>query len=267
MQRLLGACILPRAGLTLAKATHNFHIAEFKNSCNIHLETFACFSEGQVCICNEVALPSRLEWSGFATPIVQDATPHVVDGLNWKAHYVNFAQFFTITDDGLMLHENSFGFAFQQHLHMMDQQEIDQLFLQHFNRLTRSAGAAHAHRDARAALLHRQQQMAQLPAHAPVQLQFKQQMPVQAPVPPPSFPAAGDPQVLQPGASSSSASSSSAIQWQQSVFLQWQQQDAQQQHQVQLTPLQQFPHLQEESEAWKKFWAARAQLKEQQQSV
>ena len=117
--------------------------------------------------------------------------------------------------------------------------------------------------------------MAQLPAHAPVQLQFKQQMPVQAPVPPPSFPAAADPQVLQPGASSSSASSSSAIQWQQSVFLQWQQQDqlqfkqqdAQQQHQVQLTPLQQFPHLQEESEAWEKFWAARAQLKEQQQSV
>ena len=99
--------------------------------------------------------------------------------------------------------------------------------------------------------------MAQLPAHAPVQFQFKQQMPLQAPVPPPSFPAAADPQVLQPGASSSSASSSSAIQWQ----------DAQQQHQVQLTPLQQFPHLQEEAEAWKKFWAARAQLKEQQQSV
>ena len=36
----------------------------------------------------------------------------------------------------------------------------------------------------------------------------EQQVPVQAPVPPPSFPAAADPQVLQPGASSSNASSS-----------------------------------------------------------
>ena len=105
VQRLLCACVLPMAGLTLAKATHNFHIAEFKNS-SIAMETVACFSAGQVCICNEVALPSRLEWTGFATPTVQDATPHVVDGLNWKAHYVNVAQFFTITDDGLMLHEN-----------------------------------------------------------------------------------------------------------------------------------------------------------------
>ena len=36
----------------------------------------------------------------------------------------------------------------------------------------------------------------------------EQQVPVQAPVPPPSFPAAADPQVLQPGASGSNASSS-----------------------------------------------------------
>ena len=159
---------------------------------------------------------------------MQDAPPHVVDGHAWKAHLVNFAQFFTATDDGLMLGENSFGFAFQQHLHIMDRQEIHQFFLQHFNRLTRSVGAATAHRDARAALLHTQYQMAQLPAHAPVQFQFKQQMPVQA-----------------PGASSSSSQHS-------------------------MLQVQQCPQLQEDSEDWKKLWAelraARAQLKEQQQS-
>ena len=94
--------------------------------------------------------------------------------------------------------------------------------------------------------------------HAPVQLQFKQQMPVagdpqvlqpsaspglHAPVQlqPPSFHAS---QVLQPGASSS-ASSCSAIQLQ----------DA---HQVKLTPLEQ-----EYEETFQKLLAARAQLKEQ----
>ena len=83
-------------------------------------------------------------------------------------------------------------------------------------------------------------------------------MPLQAPVPPageakpaqtaangtvpPSFPAAGDPTVLQPGASA--ATSSSAIQWQQKLFHQYQQQDA------------------AGAEDWKKFYAARAQLQE-----
>ena len=197
---------------------------------------------------------------GSIAPIVQDAAPYFVDGHTWPAHNVNMVQFFSITDEGLMLPENSFGCAFSQHLHIMDHQEIQDFCLQHFNRLVQQAGAAGAHKDAQAALMHRQQQMAQWP---PVQLQFSssssgQHMPLQAPVPPageakpaqtaangtvpPSFPAAGDPTVLQPGASA--ATSSSAIQWQQKLFHQYQQQDA------------------AGAEDWKKFYAARAQLQE-----
>ena len=45
LQRLLCACVLPWQGLTLAKATHNFHMAESKES-SLALETFACCSAG-----------------------------------------------------------------------------------------------------------------------------------------------------------------------------------------------------------------------------
>ena len=104
---------------------------------------------------------------------MQDAPPQLVDGQLWPAHFVNFVQFFTVSDDGLMLGDNSFGCAFQQHLHIMDPQEIDQFFLQHFNWLTKSVGAATAHKDARAVLLQeswlnqRLLQMQRMPVEAP----------------------------------------------------------------------------------------------------
>ena len=87
LQRLVAACILPTQGLTLAVAICNFHIAELVVT-NSETEQFASFSTGHVCVCNQRTFPSRLQWSGFQTEIVQDASPHIVGGHSWNAHNV-----------------------------------------------------------------------------------------------------------------------------------------------------------------------------------
>jgi hypothetical protein len=288
--RLLCACALPYEGLTLAKATVNFHTAEFTNAA-FALQTFACFSVWQVRLCNVKPVPSRLLWNlsgNSIAPIVQDADPYFVEGYGTApAHNCNMAQFFCITDEGLMLPEHSLGCVFQQHLKIMTASELQDFSFQHFSRLAQQAGTASAYKDAQAALMQsvvRQQQMAQMEqlqqqmaqfSSAPLQLQSSSSstavpptvasaaaraaaaaaagsdgaVAAAGPSVPPSCPAAGDPTVLQPG---TPATSSSA-------------------QQVQLT--QQGPHhsaahhsAQQDSEEWKQMHAARAELKKQQQS-
>ena len=195
VERMLCACCLPAQGLTLGKAKANFNsVCGFKDKPPA-LETVACFNSGQICIMNEEPFPSRLGWDGFADPIKQDASNLTwPDELPWEAHYVNFAQFLVITDDGLIMTENSHGLVFQQHVEKMDDSEIHQFNLQYFNRVTRSSGQTSALKDSRAAMMLRAQSpIASSPVSclagptpglllAPMQL-----MP--APVPPPSLPA------------------------------------------------------------------------------
>ena len=170
--RVLLSCSLPLGGLTLAKATVNFHTAEFENGGDT-LKTFACFSVGQVCLLNEQPVPSRLVWTlsgGSVAPIVQDAEPQTVMLQNgnmgtWPAHNCNMAQFLCITEEGLVLPEKSLGCVFQQHLKIMDASELQDFFLQHFSRLAQQSGTASAFKDAQAALMQsafRQQQMTQM---------------------------------------------------------------------------------------------------------
>jgi hypothetical protein len=272
----------------------NFHTAEFTNGA-FSLQTFASFSVGQVCLCNVEPLPSRLVWTlsgGSIAPIVQDADPYFVEGYGTApAHNCNMAQFFCITDEGLMLPEQSLGCVFQQHLKIMDASELHDFSFQHFSRLAQQAGTASAYKDAQAALMQsvvRQQQMAQMEqlqqqmaqfSSAPLQLQSSSSstaapptvasaaagaaaaaaaaagsdgaVAAAGPSVPPSCPAAGDPTVLQPRTPAAATSSSA--------------------QQVQLT--QQGPHhsashhsAQQDSEEWKHMYAARAELKKQQQS-
>jgi hypothetical protein len=208
----------------------NFHTAEFTNGA-FALDTFACFSVGQVCILNEQPVPSRLVWTlsgGSIAPIVQDADPYVVAGYGTgPAHNCNMAQFLCITEEGLVLPEKSLGCVFQQHLKIMTASELQDLSFQHFSRLAQQAGTASAYKDAQAALMQsvvRQQQMAQMEqlqqqmaqfSSAPLQLQSSSSSTA---VPPTvasaaagaaaaaavqsssssSCPAAGDPMMFQP---------------------------------------------------------------------
>ena len=99
---------------------------------------------------------------GKDDPIKNDKF-HIVDGTPWPAHHVNMGQFFSVTDQGLLFKEQSFGLMFQQKIDPMSQQEIQQLFLQYFSKLTRISGTGVAYKDGRQALM-QQQAAAQLAA-------------------------------------------------------------------------------------------------------
>ena len=49
---------------------------------------------------------------------------HYVDGVWWPAHHVNIGQVFTVSEQGLLFKEQSFGIMFQQKLDPMSGQEI-----------------------------------------------------------------------------------------------------------------------------------------------
>ena len=158
-------------------------------------------------------------------PLVQDATPHVVDGVKWCAHWVNVVQVITIIDEGLQLQENSFGLCFQQHLEFMDQHEIQQFYRQNWNRLTKAAGVANAQLDGLAAL-----QMAQLQQQGVSSSDAMGQLPAQQ-----QFPAQQLPKSPPP------------------LPMQQQQLTTRHRHQMQPDP--------DDGADWKQFRAARAQLK------
>ena len=63
LQRLLASCALPMHGITLAKATQNWHIAEHKQT-SAAMQTFACFSAWQILMVNDP--PWSAGWSGKA---------------------------------------------------------------------------------------------------------------------------------------------------------------------------------------------------------
>ena len=229
MLRLLCSCLLPYEGLTLARAIVNFHTAEFTNGA-VSLHSFASFSVGQVCLINEQPVPSRLEWNlagGSIAPIVQDADPYFVAGYGTgPAHNCNFAQFLSITEEGLMLPEHSLRCVFQQHLHFMEASEIHDFCLQNFSRLAQQVGTASAYKDAQTALMQlsvRQKRMAQMEQLQQQMAQFTAPLQLQSSssstaVPPTvasaaagaaaaaavqsssssSCPAAGDPMMFQP---------------------------------------------------------------------
>ena len=96
-------------------------------------------------------------WSGLVLDgkehIIKNDKFHIVDGLNWPAHHVNIGQFFTISDQGLLFKEQSFGIMFQQHLDPMSVQEIEHFFLQYFIRLNKISGIGMAYQDGRHALM------------------------------------------------------------------------------------------------------------------
>ena len=128
---------------------------------------------GQVCLCNVEPVPSRLEWTlegGSIGPIEQDAAPYYVEGYGpadyaAPAHNCNFGQFFCITDDGVMLPENSLGCVFQQHLHFLDAQQMSDFCHQNFSRLVAQAGCNSAFKDVQTALnmqTVRQKELAQI---------------------------------------------------------------------------------------------------------
>ena len=186
------------------------------------------------------------------------------------------------------MQEHSFGTAFQQHLEVMDDKEIDQFYTIKFDRLTKMNGASRAMQDAREAWAFRQQNRqfaipehpvpdqclvptqglhAPVPAPAPVTiasvpgLKFAQPPGLQVPVAAPcqllaqmqqlqmQAPVHQAPQVLQQSASSSSASSS------------WQHQVPQQQVQMQQQQMQQ------QQQQMQQMLAARAVLNQQQQKM
>ena len=111
LARLLSACSLPAGGLTLFKANCNFSTEQFTppEDPKLTMEIFASYSAGEVFIGNATPVKSRLEWSNFKKdgeddPIENDKI-HMVDGLAWKAHEVNFGQFFTVNEQGFMMKE------------------------------------------------------------------------------------------------------------------------------------------------------------------
>jgi hypothetical protein len=128
------------------------------------------------------------------------------------AHNCNFGQFFCITDDGVMLPENSLGCVFQQHLHFLDAQQMSDFCHQNFSRLVAQAGCNSAFKDVQTALMMqtvRQKELAQ------IELLQQQMAQVTTPLqllPPPvasaaaavqsssssSCPAAGAPMMYQP---------------------------------------------------------------------
>ena len=100
---------------------------------------------------------------------------------------MNITQFLTITEDGLTLQENSFGLAFQQHLEVMDDEEIDHFYATNFDRLTKRSGANIAMQDARTAYTIRQQHRQVAMPHHPVPLQcLAPTQGLHAPVPAPA---------------------------------------------------------------------------------
>ena len=117
----------------------------------------ASFSAGEICIANASPVASRLEWTGFQVdreddPIKNDKF-HTVDEVPWPAHHVNFGQFFSVSGQGLLLKEQSFGIIFQQKLEPLSGKEMEQWFLQYFNRLTMISGTGAAYKDGRQAFM------------------------------------------------------------------------------------------------------------------
>ena len=67
----------------------------------------------------------------------------------WPAHEVNFGQFFSVHEQGLMMKEKSFGIVFYHKLDPMEPAEMQQWFAQFFNRLAQINGTQAAFRDGR----------------------------------------------------------------------------------------------------------------------
>ena len=187
LARCLSACSLPAGGLTLYKANCNFSTDQFTPPVDpkLTMEIFASFSAGEVFIGNATPVKSRLEWSNFKKdgeddPIENDKI-HMVDGLAWKAHEVNFGQFFSVNEQGLMTKEKSFGIVFHHKLDPMAPAEMHQWFLTYFNRLAQINGTQAAFRDGRMVVQAMQQQWAAAKAKAgpplPAALPLGQQLP------------------------------------------------------------------------------------------
>ena len=100
---------------------------------------------------------------GKDDPIKNDKF-HIVDGVSWPAHHVNIGQFFSVSGQGLLFKEQSFGLIFQQELEPMSEQEIHQWFMLYFTRLTRITGTGVAYKDGRQALMAATQAAAPLAA-------------------------------------------------------------------------------------------------------
>ena len=104
MARLLSACCMPRKGLTLFKAKSNFHTEQFTPDPKVKLEMFSSFGTGDICIANTDPLPQRVQWQGMDEPIRHDKVC-IVNGVKWHCHEVNFGQFFSVTEHGLLFEE------------------------------------------------------------------------------------------------------------------------------------------------------------------
>ena len=150
--RLLCLCCLPIEGLTLWKAKVNFNTHQFLKNENplLGLDMFANFCAGEICIANVEPVASRLEWpeaTGFE--LIKNEEFVVVNEVPWPCHHVNCGQFFTVTEQGLMLKEQSMGAIFQQHLEPLSEPEYDQWLILYFNRLAKISGTCSAFKDGR----------------------------------------------------------------------------------------------------------------------